>query len=111
MAVAVLLVYKLVIIDKILVAGVVRRIDVDDINFSFVRIGKGGQGFEVVALNKDMAGRIGILTDNSLAGIFNQPRQFLAEPFLHVFGLVFPYQTIFLLLAEQLYQCRFLVVC
>ena len=90
MAVAVLLVYKLVIIDKILVACVIRRIYVDYVNFPLVRIGKGSKGFEVVPLNKDMVGRTGILTDDSLAGIFNQHRQFFAKPFFHIFGLVFP---------------------
>ena len=111
MTISVLLVHKTVIIDKILITGVVRRIDVDDVNPALVRIGKGSQGFEIVTFDKDMAGRIGILTDDSLAGVFNQHRQFFAKPFLHLFGLVFPDQTIFLLLAEQLYQCRFLVVC
>ena len=60
MAVAVLLVHKLVVIDKILVAGVIRRIDVDNVNLALVRIGKGGQGFEVVSLNEDMVGRTGL---------------------------------------------------
>ena len=111
MAVAVLLVHELVVIDKVLVARIVRRIDVDNVNLALVRIGKGGKGFEVIALDKDMVGRIGILTDDSLAGIFNQHRQFFAKPLFHIFGLVFPHQSILLLLAEQLYQCRFLVVC
>lgn len=43
-----------VVIDEVFVAGVVGRIDVDDVDFSGVGIGQGGEGFEVVALYDDV---------------------------------------------------------
>ena len=51
MAVGVLGVNERVVVDKVLVAGVVGRIDVDDVDFSGVGVGKRCEGFEVVALN------------------------------------------------------------
>lgn len=45
----VIIVFKFVIL-----ASVVRRIDVDDVDFSGVGIGQGGEGFEVVALYDDV---------------------------------------------------------
>ena len=45
----VIIVFKFVIL-----AGVVGRIDVDDVDFSGVGIGQSGEGFEVVALDDDV---------------------------------------------------------
>ena len=63
MAVAILGVHIAVIIDKVLVAGIIRRIDVDNINISVVGIGEFGEGGEVVALNDKMVGGSGIIGD------------------------------------------------
>lgn len=54
MAVGVLTIHIAVVIDEVFVAGVVGRIDVDDVDFSGVGIGQGGEGFEVVALYDDV---------------------------------------------------------
>lgn len=43
-----------VVVDEVFVAGVVGWIDVDDVDFSGVGIGQGGEGFEVVALDDDV---------------------------------------------------------
>jgi len=51
MAVRVLLVYKRVVVDKILVSGIVRRVDVDYIDFAGVGVGEGRQRDKIVALN------------------------------------------------------------
>lgn len=40
-----------VVINKVLVAGIVRRIDVDYIDFTCMGVSEGGKGFEIVALN------------------------------------------------------------
>ena len=53
-AVAVLAVDKAVVVNEVLVARVVGRVDIDDVNLTFVGIREGGEGFEVVALNQDM---------------------------------------------------------
>lgn len=54
MAVGVLTVHIAVVIDEVFVAGVVGRIDVDDVDFTGVGIGQGGEGLEVVALDDDV---------------------------------------------------------
>ncbi len=51
MAICVLLVYKRVVVDKILISGIVRRVDVDYIDFACVGVGKGRQRDKIVALN------------------------------------------------------------
>lgn len=45
-----------VVIDEVLVAGIVRGIDVDNVDFALVSVGKCCQGFEVVALNYYVVG-------------------------------------------------------
>ena len=66
MAVAVFLVHKRVVINKVLVSRVIRRIDIYHINLALMRICKSGKGFKVIALNEYMIRRIGIFADNSL---------------------------------------------
>lgn len=58
MAVAVLGVNVGVVIDEVLVAGIVRGIDVDNVDFALVSVGKCCQGFEVVTLNYYVIGQI-----------------------------------------------------
>lgn len=59
MAVAVFGVNVGVVINEVLIAGIVRRIDIDYIDFTSVGISEGGKSFEIVALNKNMIGSIG----------------------------------------------------
>lgn len=51
MAVRVLLVYKRVVVDKILISGVVRGVDVNYIDFAGVGVGEGRQRDKIVTLN------------------------------------------------------------
>lgn len=53
-AVTVLGVDEGVVVDEVFVAGVVRRIDVDYVDFAGVGVGEGGEGFEIIALNYDV---------------------------------------------------------
>ena len=58
MFVIVIFTHKTIVVEEtsisIFVAGVVGRIDVDDVDFSGVGIGQGGEGLEVVALDDDV---------------------------------------------------------
>ena len=54
MTVGVLAVNIVVVIDEVFVAGVIRGINVDNVDFALVGVGEGCQGFEVVALNQYM---------------------------------------------------------
>lgn len=49
--VRVFLVYKRVVVDKVLVSGIVRGVDVDYIDFACVGVGEGRQRDKIVALN------------------------------------------------------------
>ena len=51
MAVRVFLVYKRVVVDKVLISGIVRRVDVDYVDFAGVGVGEGRQRDKIVALN------------------------------------------------------------
>ena len=64
MAIRIFFVYEAVVIDEVVIAGIVRRIDIDDINLALVRVGKGGEGFEIIAFDKDMVWCIAIGTDD-----------------------------------------------
>ncbi len=52
----ILFVNELVIINKIVIPRIVRRIDVNDINLSLVRIGQRSKRFEVITLDNNMVG-------------------------------------------------------
>lgn len=51
MTVRVFLVHKRVVVDKVLVSGIVRRVDVDYIDFAGVGVGESRQRDKIVALN------------------------------------------------------------
>ena len=59
MAIAVFTVYKRIVVDKILIACIIRRIDIYYVNLALVSISESGESFEVVTFDKDMVGRIG----------------------------------------------------
>ena len=73
--VAVLGVHKRVVVDEVLVARIIRRIDIDDVYLSLMGIGEGGEGFQVVALNKDMVRGIGLVAQYRLVLHFSQNGQ------------------------------------
>ena len=58
-AVTILAIHIFVIIDKVFVAGVVGWVDIDDVDFALMGISEGGEGFEVVAFDKDVVWRVG----------------------------------------------------
>jgi hypothetical protein len=53
-AVAVFAVNEAVVVFKILVSGIVWRVDIDHVDPPFVGKGEGGKGVEVVAFDEDM---------------------------------------------------------
>ncbi len=74
----ILFIHIIIVILKIFFTSIIWRVNINHINLTLVRIGKSGKGFEVVALDKDMVGRIGFGADESLCGVFHQYRQLLA---------------------------------
>ena len=69
-------------------------------------IGKSCKCFKVVTFNEYMVGSIGIFADNRFRCVLYQHRQLFAQAFLHIFGLIFPHQSISLLFAQQPQQLR-----
>ena len=100
----------IVVIDKIFVACVVWWIDIDDVDFSGVGVGEGGECFEVVALDEYMVGGIGAGSSQRAAFVLSQNGQVVTKPFFRSFGLVFPYKSIGFGFAEKSEKCRALVV-
>ena len=103
-------IFKIVIISKILVASVVRRIDIDDINLSLVGIAEGGKCFQVVALYQNMVGSIRLAARYRFVLHLAKHRQLLAQPLLHILWLVLPHQPILLVLAQKTDKVAPLVV-
>ena len=93
-----------IVVDKILVARVVRRIDVNHVDASGMGVSQRGEGFEVVALDEDMVGRVLVLADEGALLYFLQYGQFFLHLVLHRFGLVLPYEAITFAFAKQSQQ-------
>ena len=110
MSIAVFGIYKRVVIDEVLVACVIRRIDVDDINLSLMRIAEGSECFEVVTLNQNMVRSIRFIAQYCLVFYFTQNGQRVTQPFLYVFWFIFPHQSILLMLTQQPDEAATLVV-
>ena len=100
-----------IIVTKVLIARVIRRIDIDDIYPALMGIAEGGEGFQVVTLNEDMVRGIRLVAHYRLVLHFAQHRQRLAQPFFYVFWFVFPHQPILLMLTQQPDEAATLVVC
>ncbi len=97
MTIAVFTVYKRIVVDKILIACIVRRIDIYHVNLALVSISESGERFEVVTLDKDMVGRIGSIAHDGTLRHLRENRQFVHKTCFYFFRLVLPHQAILLL--------------
>ena len=111
MTIAVFTVYKRIVVDKILIACIVWRIDIYHINLSLVSISESGERFEVVTFDKDMVGRIGRLAHDGTLRHLRENRQFVHKTCFYFFRLVLPHQTILLLRTKKLNKRSLLFVC
>ena len=84
-----------VIVLEVLIAGVIRRVNVDYIYFAFVGVGKRGECVQVVALNEDMIGRIVSIADYCTIFYLGKNRQLGFELRFYRFGLVLLHQPVF----------------
>ena len=97
MTITVFTVYKRIIIDKILIACIVRRIDIYHVNLALVSISESRERFEVVTFDKDMVRRIGRLTHDGTLRHLRENRQFVHKTCFYFFWLVLPHQAVLLL--------------
>ena len=100
MTIAVLRIHILVVIDEILVARIVRRVDIDDVNPPLVRIAEGGECLQIVALDEDVIGRVGGIADDGAVLYFAQDGELVAQTLLDVFGFVLPHEAVLLLVVD-----------
>ena len=113
MSVAVLGVNVTVIINEVLVACVVRWINVDYINLSSVGIGKLRQSGKVVALDNEVVGSVWVIGDywvDFIIVALDEDRKVFPQTFLNVLGLFFPYKPIFLVTSYKFKQCSLFLV-
>lgn len=96
----------IVIIYEVLIAGIIRRIYVDNIDFAFVSVSESCKGFEVITLNEDVIRCIRIIGDNGPARHFFEYGQFGAQTFLDFLRLVFPHKPVSLCVVQQAEKCR-----
>ena len=111
MTIAVFTVYKRIVVDKILIACIIRRINIYHVNLTLVCISESGERFEVVTFDKDMVRRIGRIAHDGAFGHFGKNRQFVHKTCFYFFRLVLPHQAILLLRAQKLNKRSLLFVC
>lgn len=111
MTIAVFTVYKRIVVDKILIACIIRRINIYYVNLALVSIGESGKRFEVVTLDKDMVGRIGRVAHDGTLRQLRENRQFVHKTCFYFFRLVLPHQAILLLRTKKLNKRSLLFVC
>ena len=111
MAIAVFTVYKRIVVDKILIACIIRRIDIYHVNLALVSISESGERFEVVTFDKDMVGRIGSIAHDGAFGHFGKNGQFVYKAYFYFLRLVLPHQAILLLRTKKRNKRSLLFVC
>lgn len=111
MAIAVFTVYKRIVVDKILIAGIVWRIDIYHVNLALVSISESSESFEVVTLDKDMVGRIGRVAHDGTLRHLRENRQFVHKTCFNFFWLVLPHQAVLLLRTKKLNKRSLFFVC
>ena len=77
MAITIFLIYIRIVIDKVLVTRIIRWIDVNDINLSCMSITKGGKGFEVITLDKDMVGSGRVIANSDFSSFVRPSCSFI----------------------------------
>lgn len=96
-----------IIVNEVLVSSIVRRVDVDNVNFASVGIGQFRERGEIVALNYEVVGCIGIVGYNRVDFIvvaLDEDREVFAKAFLDVFGFFFPYKPVLLMSSYEFKQ-------
>ena len=102
MAISIFLIYKRIVINKILVTRIIRRIDIDNINHPCMGITKSSKRFDVITLDKNMVWSLSIIADNGTFRHFNKHRLLVDHSLLSIFWLVLPNQTILFLRTKKL---------
>ena len=82
-----------VLVCKTIAAGIVRRVDVDNIDFALVGIIEAGEGVKIVALNDDVR-RFAVVVFDSLVLHLLQNGDLVFGFAFKTFGHVEPYQTV-----------------
>ena len=90
----IIIIYELIIVDKVLITRIVWWIDVNDINLPGMCIAKIGECVKIIALNDDMIGIL-VTVDNCLAPIFVHNGYLFFQFVIDLLGRVFPHKSIF----------------
>ena len=104
MAITILFIHKPVVVDKILVACIVRRVYVNNVNLPCMSIRESGESIEVISLNEHMVGRTDRRGVQTLGGILHENGQFLLHTVVSLFRAVLPYKSVTFLLTYHLQQ-------
>lgn len=102
-----------VVIFEIVLAAIIRRVDVDNINLARVCVRKLRQCSEVVALDYEVIRSIGVIRNNRVDFFIvalDEYRQVFPEAFFNVFGLFFPYKPILFMTSYKFEQRSFFLV-
>jgi len=91
MAPSVVLVNTRIIINKLLIACVVWRIDVDDIDFPRMRVLECSDCVEIIAINEDMVGDIGIFAKDTTGNDLLEDWEFFPQFLFDCLWLVLPH--------------------
>ena len=103
----------IIIINEVFIACVIRRIYINNIKRTWMCITQNSQRMIIISFDYYMI-RIMLgfcIIDNCSIFYFRQGRQLLLKLRFNIFGLILPYQTIFLMATKQTYQRCLLFVC
>ncbi len=104
---------KSIIIFEIVLPAIIRRVDVDNVNFASVGIGQFRERGEIVALNNEVIGSVGIIGYNRVDFIvvaLDEDGEVFAKAFLDVLGLFFPYKPVLFMSSYKFKQRGFFFV-
>ena len=85
--------YTLILIHKTIRTGIVWRIDIDDINLSFMSIIETCEGVKIITLNQNMCGLAIVIRDSFTRYLFQCGNSILGFR-LKCFGNIHPTQTV-----------------
>ncbi len=106
----ILAIHECVVINKIFIARIIRRIDVDYINLAGMGICQSGECLKVITFDENVIRGIWIFANDSSFFDFCQDRKFISESLFNSLRLVFPDKTIFFMSFQQLNKSRFLFI-
>ena len=104
MAIAILFIYKRIVVDKVLITCVIRRININYINLSCISVSKSSKSIEVITFYQHMIRRTFWRRIQTLGGILNKNRKLVLHFIPCFLRTLLPHKSITLLIVDSSQQ-------